>query len=518
MNYLQRQLEPLRRASEGPNHKWWAFAAVSIGIFMSTLDVSIVNISLPRIMTGLNTSFDAVQWVILAYLLTITSLLLAFGRLADLAGRKKVYIAGFIVFVLGNLAAGLSRNVIDLTAARAFAGIGGAMIQANSVAITAAVFPPEERGTALGLNGTIVAAGLVAGPTIGGLVTDALGWRWVFYIAIPVGLLAIPFALAVLQESRISTAARGRREPFDWTGSVLWAGFLFALLFALNQGSSMGWSSPPISTLFVASVILLVAFVAVEIRAAFPAMRLSLFRVWGFSAGSTALFCSFTSQQAVVFLMPFYLQLVRGLSAERAGVLLTAVPLAMALVAPISGRLSDRYGSRGLSTAGLLVFGAGFVLLARATTANQTNLPLIGTFVVLGIGLGLFQSPNNNFIFASVPREHYGIASGFIATIRNAGSSLGIAVWGAILASKLTSHGFTGDLEAAAANPALTGKVTPVLLDGLHVAIYAAVAVLAIGVVFSVLRGPRPALDTPMASTSGEGRPGQERGEGRNVR
>ncbi len=513
MSYFRKPLERLSRASDGPNHKWWAFTAVSIGIFMSTLDVSIVNISLPRIMTGLNASFDAIQWVVLAYLLTITSLLLAFGRLADLAGRKKVYIAGFVVFVLGNLAAGLSRNVIDLTIARAVAGIGGAMIQANSVAITAAVFPPEERGAALGLNGTIVAAGLVAGPTAGGLITDAFGWRWVFYIAIPVGLLAIPFALAVLRESRISVASRGRREPFDWTGSVLWAAFLFALLFALNQGSAMGWSSPLIVTLFAASVALVLAFVIVELRTAFPAMRLGLFRVWGFSAGSTALFCSFTSQQVPVFLMPFYLQLVRGFSAEKAGVLLTAVPLAMALAAPISGRLSDRYGSRGLSTAGLLVFAAGFLLLARATTAGQTDLPLIGTFIVLGIGLGLFQSPNNNFIFASVPRQHYGIASGFIATIRNAGSSLGIAVWGAILASKLTSHGFTGDLEAAANNPTLTGKVTPVFLDGLHVAIYAAVAVLVIGVVFSALRGPRPTQEQPTAPTFGEGRP-----EGRDVR
>jgi EmrB/QacA subfamily drug resistance transporter len=512
LRYLQRRLDRLGAAAEGPNYKWWAFAAVSIGIFMSTLDVSIVNISLPRIMTGLNTSFDAIQWVVLAYLLTITSLLLAFGRLADLTSRKKVYIAGFVVFVAGNLAAGLSRNVIDLTAARAFAGIGGAMIQANSVAITAAVFPPEERGAALGLNGTIVAAGLVAGPTIGGLITDALGWRWVFYIAIPVGLLAIPFALAVLQERHIAVATRAR-EPFDWPGSALWAAFLFALLFALNRGSSMGWGSPFTVGMFVASGVLVLAFVAVELRAAFPTMRLSLFRVWGFSAGSTALFCGFTSQQVPVFLLPFYLQIVRGMSARGAGVLLTTVPLAMALVAPVSGRLSDRYGSRGLSTAGLLLVAAGFLLLARTTTAGQSDLPLIGTFIVIGLGLGLFQSPNNNFIFASVPRQQYGIASGFIATIRNAGSSLGIAVWGAILASKLTSHGFTGDLEAAANNPTLTGKVTPVFLDGLHIAIYAAVAVLVIGIVFSALRGPRPPQEPAAAPPSGEGRP-----EGRNVR
>jgi EmrB/QacA subfamily drug resistance transporter len=518
LRQLQRPLDALRRASEGPNHKWWAFSAVSIGIFMSTLDISIVNISLPRIMAGLNTGFDSVQWVILAYLLTITSLLLAFGRLADLAGRKRVYIAGFAVFTLGNLAAALAPNVLGLTAARAFAGIGGAMLQANSIAITAAVFPERERGTALGMSGTIVAAGLVAGPTVGGILTDALGWRSVFYIAIPVGLLGIPLAMAVLRESRISTPGSHRHEPFDWTGSVLWAGFLFAFLFALNQGASLGWRSPAILSTFVASAVLVVAFVAVELRSLFPAMRLSLFRIWGFSAGSTSLFCSFTSQQAAVFLMPFYLQLVRGMSARGAGVLLTAVPLAMAVAAPISGRLSDRYGSRGLSTAGLLIIAGGFVLLERVTTANQVNLPLIGTFLVLGVGLGMFQSPNNNFIFASVPREHYGIASGFIATMRNAASSLGIAVWGAILTSELTTHGFTGDLEASVANPTLKGQVTPVFLNGLHIAIYAAVAVLLVGVVFSALRGPRPPQTAVAGAEALPAEPPDRLSEGRDVR
>ena len=518
LSQFRRPLDALRRASDGPNHKWWAFVAVSIGIFMSTLDISIVNISLPRIMAGLNTGFDSIQWVVLAYLLTITSLLLAFGRLADLYGRKRVYIAGFVVFTLGNLTAALAQNVVDLTLSRAFAGIGGAMLQANSIAITAAVFPEKERGTALGIGGTIVAAGLVAGPTVGGLLTDALGWRSVFYVAIPVGLLGIPLAMAILREDRISTAARGRREPFDWAGSILWACFLFAFLFALNRGASLGWRSPAILSTFVISGVLLVSFAAVELRSAFPTMRLTLFRVWGFTAGSTSLFCCFASQQAAVFLMPFYLQLVRGMSPRDAGVLLTTVPLAMAVAAPISGRLSDRYGSRGLSTAGLLIVAAGLALLGRVTTANQENLPLIGTFLLLGVGLGMFQSPNNNFIFASVPRQHYGIASGFIATMRNAASSLGIAVWGAIMTSELTTRGFAGDLQAAVVNPALKGEVTPVFLDGLHIAIYAAVAVLLIGVVFSALRGPRPAQPAVAGPAPSEADPPREHSGERDVR
>jgi EmrB/QacA subfamily drug resistance transporter len=472
---------------------------------MSTLDVSVVNISLPRIMAGLDAGFDAIQWVVLSYLLTITSLLLAFGSLADLIGRKKVYVAGFAVFTLGNLFAAIAPSVIVLTLARALAGVGGAMIQANGTAITAAVFPPEERGKALGLNGAIVASGLVAGPTVGGLLTDALGWRSVFYIAIPVGLIAIPFAALVLRERLISTGPRLLGQRFDWPGAVLWAGFLFGLLFGMNRGPVLGWGSPPVIALFAASGLLLVAFLVRELKVSNPTIRLSLFRVWGFSAGSTASFASFMGQQASVFLMPFYLQLALSLSARTAGVLMTMVPFSMAVIAPISGRLSDRYGSRGLATAGLAIAGAGLLLLSEITTQTQGYGPILGAFALMGLGMGLFQSPNNSFIFGSVPREFYGVASGFIATLRNAGASLGIALWGTIVTSELTSQGFAGDLEATVSNPVLAEKVMPVFLDGLHLAMYGALGVIFVGIVASALRGSAgnaPPLAAPSEKTA----------------
>ncbi len=479
------------RAAEGPQHKWWALAAVSVGVFMSTLDISIVNISLPRIMGDLHADLSAIQWVVLAYLLSITSLLLTFGRLADLMGRKRVYIAGFVVFTAGNVLAGLSHSVTELILARALTGVGGAMIQANGAAITAAVFPPEERGKALGLNGTIVAAGLVTGPTIGGVLTDALGWRSIFFVAMPVGLLSIPFASLVLREERISLGRGARREPFDLLGAALWAAFLFMLLFALNRGPDIGWSSPALLAMFAASLVLVVVFVAVELKNAYPTIRLSLFRIWGFSAGCTASFSSFVAQQASTFLMPFYLQIALALSARTAGVLLTTVPFAMALIAPLSGRWSDRYGSRGLATAGLSMSLAGLFLLSQVTTADQGYAPIIGTLILLGLGFGMFQSPNNSFIFGSVPREQYGVASGFIATMRNAGSSLGITLWGTLVTSRLVSQGFEGSLQGAVNNPAIRGEVTPIFLDGVHVAMYGAMAVLLIGILFSALRGPQ---------------------------
>ncbi len=479
-------------AIEGPQHKWWALSAVSVGVFMSTLDISIVNISLPQIMEDLGANLSAIQWVVLAYLLTITSLLLTFGRFADLVGRKRIYIAGFAVFTVGNVLAGLSHSVVELILARALTGVGGAMIQANGAAITAAVFPPEERGKALGLNGTIVAAGLVTGPTIGGVLTDALGWRSIFFVAIPVGLLAIPLAFLVLKEERISVPRGARREPFDWLGAVLWAAFLLTFLLALNRGPEIGWLSPALLTMFFASVVLVIAFVWVELRNAYPTIRLSLFRIWGFSAGCTASFSTFVGQQASTFLMPFYLQVALALSARTAGVLMTTVPLTMALIAPVSGRLSDRYGSRGLATVGLSMTLTGLLLLSQVTTADQVYAPIIGTLMILGLGIGMFQSPNNSFIFGSVPREQYGVASGFIATMRNAGSSLGITLWGTIVTSRLASHGFTGSLQGAVSNPTVRGEVTPVFLDGMHVAIYGAMAVVSIGILASVLRGPEP--------------------------
>ncbi len=478
-------------AAEGPDYKWWAFSAVSIGVFMSTLDISIVNISLPRIMGDLHADLSAIQWVVLAYLLSISSLLLVFGRLADLFGRKRVYVAGFVVFTAGNLLAGLSMSGMELTLARALTGVGGAMIQANGTAITAAVFPPQERGKALGLNGTIVAAGLVTGPTVGGVLTDWLGWRSVFFVAIPVGLLAIPFAGMVLREGAINVREGRGKEPFDWLGAVLWAALLFVFLFALNRAPDVGWTAPSILALFALSPLLLLAFVIAELRNAFPTIRLSLFRVWGFSAGCTASFTSFVGQQSSTFLMPFYLQLALAMSARMAGVLLTTVPFAMALVAPYSGRLSDRYGSRGLSTAGLLLSMSGLLLLSRVTTGDAGYLPIVAALALLGFGIGLFQSPNNSFIFASVPREHYGAASGFIATMRNAGSSLGVTLWGTIVTARLTSHGLPGDVEALAAGAPGAQAAVPVFVDALHVAMYGAMAVLAIGVVASALRGER---------------------------
>ncbi|MBI4299598.1 MAG: MFS transporter [Chloroflexi bacterium] len=488
----------LEMASRGDSHKWWAFAAVSVGVFMSTLDISIVNIALPRVMTDLGTQLGAVQWVVLANLLSMGALLLAFGRLADVLGRKRVYVAGFIVFVIGQLLAGLSQNVVQLALSRAIAGVGGAMIQANGTAIIAAVFPPEERGKALGANGTIVSMGLIAGPTIGGIITDALGWRWVFFAAIPVGLLAMTFAVAILQESRISLP-QVRGEAFDWLGSALWAGTILALVVGLNRGPALGWNSPAIFGLFVAAGALGVSFLVIELKSRYPALDLRLFRSWGFSLGNSASLFSFIAFQSNVFLTPFYLQISRGLSARDAGLVMMATPGAMALVAPVSGRLSDRYGSRAISTVGLAVVGVGLWIMSRVTTADAGAVGIVAALLLLGMGMGMFQSPNNAFIFASVPRDRYGTTSGFLATMRNVGSSLGIAIWGAVVTGQLIASGFGSELGGAVRDQDLGRQVLPVFLNSYHLALVGAVGVIVAGMAASAVRGAPPAQPSPQS-------------------
>ena len=235
---------PGRASIGGPNHKWWALGTVAIGTFMSTLDSSIVNIALPSILRDFRSDLATIEWVVLAYLLTITALLLTVGRLADLWGRKKVYTIGFGVFTLGSLLCGLAASPLQLILSRVAQAVGAAMLQANGLAITSAVFPREERGRALGINGAVVATGLTVGPTVGGLLVGAFGWRSIFLVNLPVGVVGIAMALVILEEGRISFQREGPRQRFDLLGAVLVTVGLVALLLGLNQGQGRGWGSP----------------------------------------------------------------------------------------------------------------------------------------------------------------------------------------------------------------------------------------------------------------------------------
>ena len=481
----------LRAATAGPRHKWWTLGTVAVGILMSTLDSGIVNVGLPTITAAFHTDLATVEWIVLAYLLTITILLLSIGRLADMLGRKQVYTAGFVVFTVGSALCGAAPTAEALIAFRVLQAVGASMLMANGMAITSAVFPPGERGKALGINGAVVATGTTVGPTLGGLLIAWLGWRSTFYVNVPIGIVGTALALYVLQEKRIS-AARSPGQRFDLAGALTAAVALLALLLALTHGQEWGWKSLPTLALLALFAALLTAFLAVEFRHPQPMLHLGLFRVRAFALGSLAACLSFLALSANAFLMPFYLQLILGYGPDTAGILMTPSSLTIALVAPLSGWLSDRVGARILSSLGLAVNCLALLSLSRlGPTATYGDV--LGRLLLLGVGSGLFQSPNNSSVIGSVPRESYGVASGFVSMMRNLGTVTGVALAGAILMGSMApvvGHAGLGALRVGGQLPAgQQARLVAAFIRGFGNAYAVGAGIAVFGVVASLIRG-----------------------------
>lgn len=442
-------------------HRWWVLIAVGIGTFMSALDGSIVNTVLPLLREELHTTVAGIEWVTTVYLLVVSGLLLGFGRAGDIYGQKRVYLLGFVVFVIGSALCGLAPSAHALIALRGLQAIGGAMLFASSPAILTKSFPANERGRALGALGTMTYLGLTVGPVLGGWLAHIAGWRWIFYINVPVGLTAFTLAWHVVRDDRPS----GPHERFDIPGAALFLAGLVALLIALNQGHDWGWGSPLTIGIIVVALILLAIFLRVERRSPSPMLDLSLFRSRIFSASATSAFLNYLCVYSVTFVIPFLLIQGRGLNTQQAGVILTAQPLVMAIAAPISGTLSDRLGTRGPATLGMAILTLGLLFLAW-TTAHAPLTLIAAALAVVGLGVGIFVSPNNSALMGAAPRERQGIAAGVLATARNAGMVCGIGLAGAIFTTSLTAgtaealvHGVQASLLAAACI-ALVGVVT----------------------------------------------------------
>ena len=485
----------------GDNHRWWVLATVGIGVLMATLDASIVNIALPTILEDLRTNLLYVQWVLEAYLLAITVLLLPFGRLSDIVGRKRVYSAGFLIFVVGSALSGLSRSAEELIAFRILQAVGAAMILANGFAIVTAVFPPWQRGVALGSLGTVVAAGFALGPTVGGLLIDSLGWPWIFYVNVPIGIVGTTAAWVILNERVLSAGRRQRRQRFDFAGAVLSILALLALLMALTLGPELGWTSMLVLLLGAAFFLLTTAFFVAEARLEQPLVDLSLFRRRTFTAGNVAGIMAFLAISANAFLMPFYLQLVLGYTPLQAGLLLTPTALVLAVVAPISGWLSDRIGARVLSSLGLAINGLALFLLG-GLSVNATYTEVLYWLLLLGFGQGMFQAPNNSSVMGDVPRERLGIGSGILSMVRNLGQVIGLAVSASFLLGSLSSIAGPSSLGALVLGT-LPAKTNPELLSafmaGFHDAYLAATGFAALGIVASLVRAPRAAPPVSLA-------------------
>jgi EmrB/QacA subfamily drug resistance transporter len=425
--------------------KWLVLVSIGVGTFMSALDGSVVNTLLPVMSRALGTSVADIEWVSTIYLLVVSGLLLGVGRAGDIYGNKRMYVAGFAVFVVGSALCGIAPGASALVALRGVQAVGAAMLFANSPAILTKSFPPEERGKALGALGTFTYLGLTVGPSLGGWLADTFGWRSVFYINVPVGIVAVALAVKFIAHDR----PEGRKETFDFTGAALFMIGLVAILAALNEGHAVGWGSARIVGLFVAGVILLGLFVQVEKKRESPMLDLTLFRSRVFSATTTSALLNYCCVYSVLFVIPFLLIQARGLSPQQTGIVLTAQPIVMAIVAPISGSMSDRIGSRIPAATGMLILTIGLVMLAFFVT-NGSLMEIAAALGVIGLGVGMFVSPNNSALMGSAPRARQGIAAGVLATARNAGMVMGIGISGAVLTTVMTKAAGSSGLVAGA--------------------------------------------------------------------
>jgi EmrB/QacA subfamily drug resistance transporter len=436
-------------SAAGSPGKWSVFAVVAIGVLMATLDSSIVNISLPTLARAFARPVNgALQWVVIAYLLVIVALLLTAGRLGDMFGRKPVWQWGLALFTLGSASCGLSSSIALLIAARALQGVGAALMMALSPALLTAAFPASERGRALGMNALTVATGISAGPPLGGIITERLSWRWIFFINVPLGVLGILLAARVLPRAAARVAPR-----FDLPGAALLAVALASLTGALSFAHDLGYGSPLLLGTLLLGGGALAGLVAHERRTVAPILDLGLLAIPAFRSALTSLVLSFLALFGVAFLTPFYLEQLRGLSTEQSGLMMVAYPLVIAVVSPFTGALSDRIGSRLLAPVGLGL--AAVVLFLLGLLGPHTPLGWVAATLSLGgLAQALFQPANNSALLGAAPRERQGLAGGLLATGRVLGQSLSIALAGAVFA------GFGGAaagqaLQNAPGDPAL---------------------------------------------------------------
>jgi EmrB/QacA subfamily drug resistance transporter len=452
---------------------------------MAPLDSTIVSVSLPVMATDLSMDYASIIWVPTAYLVTLAVLILSIGRLSDMRGRKPIFISGFAVFVIGSFLCSVAQNGAELIVFRILQGVGAAFFGATSTAIVTDVFPRNERGKALGINAMAVYIGLSLGPPLGGLLTQTLGWRSIFWINIPIGLAVILMAWFLMRES-VTTPKKGR---FDLKGLAAFGAGLIALLVALTLGEQLGWTSLTVLGLAVIAVVSFALFIVVESKLKSAAMfDLSLITANRlFAAANISALLNYASYFGASLMLSFYLQRVLGMSVLGAGAVLLVMPITMAILSPISGWMSDRIGSRALASSGMFMIAAGLVILSLLTVSSSTVHVLVGLFV-LGLGMGIFATPNTSAVMGCVPKHQLGVASGTLATMRFVGQAASLAIMGAVVATvastAIVSSLFTGispaDIQVASAD----------FVAGMSLAFLVSAAIAIVGGFTSLARGP----------------------------
>jgi EmrB/QacA subfamily drug resistance transporter len=428
--------------------KWWTLLAVSVGTFMLLLDITVVNTALPSIQKDLSASFTDVQWVIDAYTLSLAAVVLTAGSLADRLGRRAAFATGLAIFSLASLAAGLAPDATVLNVARAIQGIGGAAMFAVSLALVAQEFPAgRERATAMGVYGATIGVAVAIGPLVGGAITSGLGWRWVFFLNVPIGIAAIAVTFLRIRESRDPNATR-----IDWLGLVTFSSALVMLVLALLRGNDDGWGSSSIIGLFSGAAVMLAAFATVESRVPEPMLPLGLFRRRAFTGVQLAAAAVSSSLFALFLYLTLYLQNYLGYSPLQAGLRYLPITLVPFLVAPLAVALMARVRARVLMAVSLAGIGAGLLLMSGLTPSDGWTALLPG-FIVAGIGVGLLNPVIADVAVSVVAKERSGMAAGINDTFRQVAIAVGVAAWGAIFLSR----GADKISSVAAGTPAASG-------------------------------------------------------------
>ncbi len=456
---------------------------VCIGQFIVGLDQRALLVALPTLTESFRTNLTTIQWTLLIYDLTLVGLVITLGRLGDLFGRRRIYTGGFLLFILGSALCGLSRSPAQLILFRALQAIGGSMIVANGRAIVYVSLPSEQRGKALGIISTAFHIGFLTGPTLGGFLIDTIGWRWIFYINLPIGIWGAYLAWRIMEETR----GDAKEGAIDFPGALLLLLTNSLFIYAMNQLPHLGWSHPTVLMITSLSVVTLALFVMTELRTKTPILSFSLFRSRLFSASMLSLFFITSTQAAIGFLMPFYLQNIRGFSPFQMGWIIIANSVVIVLMAPVAGWLSDRFGSRLLCTAGsaLIVVGQFFIASLNLTSSIPR---MIFPLALSGLGWAFFNAPNQSAILGSVPMEKAGTASGMTATTARTGGAMGISLSATLFTYGLTAAGLT---QLQIESPQSWSASPEIFVRSFNHAVHMINFLTLLSVFFSAVRGSR---------------------------
>jgi EmrB/QacA subfamily drug resistance transporter len=449
--------------------KWWTLGTVAFGLFMIMLDNTVVNVALPSIQRDLGISISELEWIVNGYALTFAVLMLTGGKLADLLGRRRMFIVGLAIFTGSSLACGLATSAGFLIGARVVQGVGSAMMNPATLSIVTATFPPRQRGMAIGIWVGVSAVALAIGPLVGGVITEQIDWSWIFFINVPVGLLAIIIARFVIVESKDTSEV----QRLDLPGLLASGIGLFSLTYALIESNNYGWTSARILALFGVTAIALTAFVLLEQRQRVPMLDLSLFRNPTFAGANAVMLLIALAMFGIFFFMSLFVQNVLGYSATQAGASFLPMTVLIVLVAPVAGRLSDHIGSRWLMGGGMTLVAGSLVLFGRLD-AGSSYWDVLPGMLVGGLGMAVAMTPTTSAAMSSVPVEKAGVGSAVLNSMRQVGGSLGIAVMGAIVASQL---------HVSVGNPKALGQ----FVNGLHDALHVAAGVAGLAAVIAVL-------------------------------